>query len=147
MLPLLAAPLGEFLDGRRTPAEAKDDPVLRAAAECLGEAAGSGEAMILASADLAHVGPRFGEDGEAEGRLLVAVEETDRKYLAAVSRSAGEGLAALAETGEDLRVCGSAAIFILGLALAGARTTLLGYHQAITPEMGEAVTYAAMTFE
>ncbi|MDR2392259.1 MAG: AmmeMemoRadiSam system protein B [Planctomycetota bacterium] len=147
IVPLLAAPLSEFLVGRRAPEEAEGDPVLRTVAECLGKAASSGETMILASADLAHVGPRFGEDGEAEGQLLAAVEETDRKYLAAVSQSAGEGLAALAKTGENLRVCGSAAIFILGLALAGARTTLLGYHQAITPEMGEAVTYAAMIFE
>ena len=147
IVPLLAASLGEFLDGRRIPAEAKGDPVLRAAAECLGKAAASGEAMILASADLAHVGPRFGGKREAEGQLLAVVEEADREYLAAVSRSAGEGLATLAKGGERLRVCGGAAIFLLGLALPGSRTTLLGYHQAITPEMGEAVTYAAMAFE
>jgi AmmeMemoRadiSam system protein B len=146
IVPLLAAPLGEFLDGRRVPAEAEEDSVLREAAKFLGGAAGSGEAMILASADLAHVGPRFEGKREAEEQLLAAVEESDREYLAAVSRSAGEGLETLAKAGEGLRVCGAAAIFILGLALPGSRATLLGYHQAITPEMGEAVTYAAMTF-
>jgi AmmeMemoRadiSam system protein B len=147
IVPLLAAHMGEFLDGRRDPAEAEKDPVLQAAAECLGEAANSGKTLLLASSDLAHVGSRQDNDGETEGQVLALTEEMDREYLGAVSRGAGAGLANLAKTKESNRVCGSAAIFLLGLALPGARTALLGYHQAITPEMGEAVTYASMSFE
>ncbi|MDR1534962.1 MAG: AmmeMemoRadiSam system protein B [Planctomycetota bacterium] len=145
IVPLLAAPVNECLGEAGAPAKMARDPAFRAVAACLGEAADAGETLILASADLSHVGPRFGDSGEAAGRLLAEVEEADRKYLGAAA-DAGKGLACLAGLGDRHRVCGSASIFALGLALPGARTRLLGYHQAVTPELSEAVTYAAMAF-
>ncbi|MDR1520259.1 MAG: AmmeMemoRadiSam system protein B [Planctomycetota bacterium] len=147
IVPLLVSPVGEFLNGGRPPAEAETEPMFRAVAECLGGAAESGEALLLASADLAHVGPRFGDRREAAGQFLTEVEEADRGYLRAAAAGAVPGLANLAAHGDRYRVCGSACIFVLGLALPGARATLLGYHQAVTPEMREAVAYAAVCFE
>jgi predicted class III extradiol MEMO1 family dioxygenase len=147
IVPLLASPIGEFLNGGRPPAEAETEPKFRAVAECLGGAADSGGVMLLASADLAHVGPRFGDRQEVAGRFMAEVEEADRDYLRAVAAGPAQGLSRLAEHGDPHRICGSACIFALGMALPGARTALLGYHQAITPEMHEAVTYAAMCFE
>lgn len=145
IVPLLAGTLGDFLGGERDAAAAAD-PLCRALADCLAEAAESDGVMIMASADLSHVGPRFGDSREVTNRFLAEVEEADRSYLAAVSDGALPGLKNLAGHGDRHHVCGSACIFALGLALPGAKTTLLGYHQAATPEMRQAVTYASMFF-
>lgn len=146
IVPLLAGSLGDYLEGGADPAGATREPRVRALADCLAEAAADG-AMIIASADLAHVGPRFGDAREVTNRFLAEVEKVDRDYLAAVRESALYGLESLALHGDRHHVCGSAGIFALGMALPGAPARLLGYHQAVTPEMRQAVTYAAMFFE
>lgn len=147
IVPLLASSLGEFIDGERQLPEAAEDPMLRAAAECLSEATAGEGVMVMASADLAHVGPRFGDIQDVTNQFLSEVEDIDRDYLDAVAAGPIEGLASLASHGDRYHVCGSASIFLLGLALLNAKTRLLGYHQAVTPEMSQAVTYAAMVFE
>ncbi len=147
IVPLLAGSLGEFLDGERPVREAAAEPAIRAVTECLAEAVAGGGVMIMASADLAHVGPRFGDPEEVTNRFLAGVEEVDREYLRAVAAGPVAGLESLAGHGDRHHVCGAACIFALGMALPGARAKLLGYHQAVTPEMRQAVTYAAMLFE
>ncbi len=147
IVPILAGSLGEFIDGDLRPDEAGRDPAVRAMASCLGEAVSRGGVMLMASADLAHVGPRFGDAREITDRFLAEVEELDRDYLEALSAGADSALESLASHRDSMHVCGSACIHAVGLALSGARTRLLGYHQAVTPEMRQAVTFAAMTFE
>ncbi len=147
IVPLLAGSLGEYLDGGLPLREAWENPVRRAVADCLAEAVAGGGVMILASADLAHVGPRFGDEEELTNQFLADVEETDREYLRAVAESAPAGLESLARHGDRHNVCGASCIFSLGMILPGAGAKLLGYHQAVTPEMRQAVTYAAMIFE
>ena len=147
IVPLLAASVGEFLDGDREPAEAPGDPAFHRLADCLAEAVGEGGVMIMASADLAHVGPRFGDSAEVSHSFLAEVEEVDREYLEALAAGPVAGLESLAAHGDRHHVCGSACIFALGLALPGARPRLLGYHQAVTPEMRQAVSYAAMVVD
>lgn len=146
IVPLLASSVGEFLDGDRQPEEATREPVLRAVTECLSEIAAEGGVMLMASADLSHVGPRFGDAREVTNQFLAEVEEVDRDYLEAVADGAVDGLASLARHGDRHHVCGSACVFTLGLALSDADVRLLGYHQAATPEMRQAVTYASMVF-
>ena len=146
IVPLLASSVGEFLDGERDPLEAAGEPAFAALADCLSEAVAGGGVMVMASADLAHVGPRFGDDREITNQFLSEVEEVDRDYLEAAGEGAVAGLESLARHGDRHHVCGSACIFAMGLALPGAKARLLGYHQAVTPEMRQAVTYAAMVF-
>ncbi len=147
IVPLLAASVGGYLDGTRQPREALIEPVYKKMATTLAQAVAAGDVMIMASADLAHVGPRFGDDAELTTAFLAGVEEADRQYLALVGLDPLSGLESLAEHGDRCRVCGSACVFTLGMALFGARTRLLGYHQAVTPEMEQAVTYAAMVMD
>lgn len=147
IVPILAASMGEFLEGDRDPVEAAEEPVFRAVADCLASAVAGGGVMLMASADLSHVGPRFGDSEEVTNQFLAEVEEVDRDYLDAVAEGAVSGLENLASHGDKHHICGSACIFALGMALPGARARLLGYHQAVAPEMRQAVTYAAMVFE
>ncbi len=145
IVPILAGSVSEFIDGELPPEAAADDPMLRAVSDCLAEAANNG-VLLMASADLAHVGPRFGDEEEVTNHLLARVEEVDRDYLECVADGPLTGLASLARHGDMYHVCGSACILAIGMALPGARAKLLGYHQAVTPEMRQAVTYAAMVF-
>lgn len=147
IVPLLAASVGEFLDGDREPAEASREAAFHRLSACLAEAVAGGEVMLMASADLAHVGPRFGDEQEITNHFLAEVEEADRDYLEAVAVDPVSGLESLAAHADSHHVCGSACIFTMGLALPGAKARLLGYHQAVTPEMRQAVTFAAMAFE
>ena len=146
IVPLLAASVGEFLDGTRRSIEAASEPVFKALAGCLDEMVAEGGVMLMASADLAHVGPRFGDAREVTNQFLAEVEEVDRDYLAAVSEGPAWGLESLARHGDSHHVCGSACIYAMGLALPDAEPKLLGYHQAVTPEMRQAVTFAAMVY-
>ncbi len=143
IVPILASSLGEFTEGLAPASMAAEEPLLRAVVDCLAEAVQDG-ALLMASADLSHIGPRFGDVREVTSQFLAEVEEVDREYLAAVAAGPVEGLTSLANHGDKHHVCGSACIFTLGMALPDAKTQLLGYHQAVTPEMRQAVTYAAM---
>ncbi len=150
IVPLLVASAGGYLDGERAPREALTDPAHTKMAAVLAKAVASGGVMLMASADLAHVGPRFGDEGDLTDSFLAAVEEADRAYLEAVRRdplSGLENLAANGDGGDRFRVCGAGAVFALGMALFGAKARLLGYHQAVTPEMEQAVSFAAMVME
>ncbi|MCC8180491.1 MAG: AmmeMemoRadiSam system protein B [Planctomycetes bacterium] len=144
IVPVLAGSLGEYLEGGEDPKAAADEAAIKGLATVLGEFAASGDVLIMASADLSHVGPRFGDNEEITNQFLGEVEAVDRDYLADAGRSAVAGLANLARHGDRHHVCGSACIFALGLAVPDAEARLLGYHQAASPEMGQAVTYAAM---
>lgn len=144
VVPILAGSLGDFIDGDAVPGEASRDPSVAALAACLAGAVEKGGVMLMASADLAHIGPRFGDDRELTDGFLAEVEELDRDYLEALGVDADSGLESLASHRDSAHVCGSACIYAVGLALPGARARLLGYHQAVTPEMRQAVTFAAM---
>lgn len=146
IVPLMANSLSEFIEGGRNPALASGDPAIRAMADSLAELAGAGGVMLVASADLSHVGPRFGDERPVTSQFLSEVESADREYLAAASTDAVTGLASLASHGDRHHVCGSASVFAVGLALPDLAGRLLGYHQAVTPEMDQAVTFASAVF-
>lgn len=147
IVPILAGSLGDYLEGDRDPEDAMREPAVRKLADCLRAATEKGGVMLMASADLSHVGPRFGDNREVTNHFLAEVEEADRDYLEAVAESPVSGLESLASHRDRHHVCGSACIFAAGLALEDARAKLLGYHQAVTPEMRQAVTFAGMFLE
>jgi AmmeMemoRadiSam system protein B len=107
-------------------------------------------AVVVAGADLAHVGPRFGDPhalGEEERRALAA---TDRESLARAVR--GDAEAFWEHVSSDLdtrRVCGLAPIYAL-LRTVGAAARATGrvghYEQTVDPDEGSIVSHAALGF-
>lgn len=146
IVPVLAGSMHEFFDGT---APIEDDSQFRLFAELIRQPlSGSNSIMILASADLAHIGPRFGDEREISDEFLAEVEDADRTYLSAIaSGDADAGYSAIRHHHDQYHVCGTGCIYALGLALPGIKGRLLGYHQAATPEMQQAVTFAGMLFE
>ncbi len=147
IIPVLAEGMTELIQEGEVVAEPEAEAQFAVFAEAVNELATRHDIFVLASADLAHVGPRFNDPEAISEALLAQTEETDRHYLAAVA--AGDpaaGLASLARHGNRYRVCGFGSIYALGRILPGVRGRLLGYHQAASPEMQQAVTFASMLF-
>jgi AmmeMemoRadiSam system protein B len=102
---------------------------------------------LLASADLAHVGLRFG-DAEPPNRLsLQSMGEEDRRLLEYAQRVDAEGFYNSIRLERDRRrICGFPPIYTL-LKLVDAREgKLLKYDQAMDPSTQSVVTFASLAF-
>ena len=118
-------------------------------AERLGELAAEAdsETLVVAGADLSHVGGRFGDDRELDEVFLREVEALDRRTLdAVVSGEPGTFLETLAGHGNRTRICSVGCLYALMTALRWAKPELLRYHQAVDGESGTGVTCASMVF-
>lgn len=117
----------------------------------LGERAG--KLVVLASADLAHIGRRFGDEVPITSRLLRKNAECDRKMLAFVESGDAEGLFEYVRKEKDRRkICGLAPIYVLLVALeaaGGAKPTgrLLHYEQSQDEATESLVSFAALALE
>ena len=102
---------------------------------------------VLASADLAHVGVRFG-DAEPPNRFtLESLAEDDRRMLEHAERADAEGFFGFLSREKDRRrVCGLAPIYVLLHLLEGKDGKLLKYSQSVDPAGQSVVTFAGMAF-
>lgn len=126
-----------------------DGTDLRVFGEALGELIRSDKTptLIVAGADLSHVGRRFGDDRELESAFLSDVERTDREALdEVVAGRQEEFVRRLAGRENSTRVCSAGCIYALRTALEGAEGQLLRYHLAVDAPSGTCVTCCAAAF-
>jgi predicted class III extradiol MEMO1 family dioxygenase len=106
-----------------------------------------GRVVLVAGADMAHVGPRFG-DARPSPRALVTLDATDRTSLGHAARADASGF--WKDVAKDLdtrRVCGLAPIYsLLRTMPAGARGELLHYEQTVDRDDGSVVSHAALAY-
>jgi AmmeMemoRadiSam system protein B len=104
--------------------------------------------LIVASADLSHVGRYFGEDCSLTDGYLQEVRKTDETALSFVEANDPEGFRThMAETQNPTSICSVGCIYAAMVALGGEATPhALRYHQAVTLEMENAVTCASFAF-
>ena len=104
---------------------------------------------VVAGADLAHVGPRFGDPWQVGRAELARVQADDRALLRPVVEADAEGFFAEALRQEDRnRICGLSPIYALLRLLPGGpagRGRLLHYGQ--WPDPDGTVTFASVGFE
>jgi AmmeMemoRadiSam system protein B len=105
-------------------------------------------AVVIAGADLAHVGPRFGDAKPFDEGERRALDETDRESLDHATRGDAEGFwKHVAGDLETRRVCGLAPIYSLLRTIAsGSHGSLRHYEQNVDPEEGSIVSHAALGF-
>lgn len=106
----------------------------------------AGERVVLvASADLAHVGPRYGDPVPFDDAALREVERADRALLEAVAAADPAALLArIAGADNAHRICGFSPLYVT-LAAAGARGgRLLAYGQGPTDGAGSVCSYASL---
>lgn len=115
--------------------------------DALGESlARSGRRVaVIAGADLAHVGPRFGDPAPLSSDDLRRVEREDRAMLRAVQAGDARGFfEAVAVDGDRRRICGLSPIYALLRLLPGRSGDLKHYGQ--WPDPQAVVSYASVVF-
>jgi AmmeMemoRadiSam system protein B len=102
---------------------------------------------LLASADLAHVGLRFG-DAKAPNRFtLQSLDEDDRRLLEYAQRVDAEGFYdSLRREKDRRRVCGLPPIYTLLQVVDAQEGKLLKYGQSLDSATQSAVTFASLAF-
>jgi hypothetical protein len=107
-----------------------------------------GRVVVVAGADLAHVGPRFGDERPCDAEQRAALESADRESLE--QAIAVDSAAFWEHVSRDLdarRVCGLAPIWsLLRSVSGGAHGRVLHYEQTVDAEDGSIVSHAAVGF-
>jgi len=101
----------------------------------------------LASADLAHVGPRFGDPIVPDRISLQNLAEEDRRLLGYAEGVDGEGFFRILAREKDRRkVCGLSPIYVLLHLLEGARGKFLKYSQSLDSTTQSVVTFGSVAY-
>jgi MEMO1 family protein len=145
IVPVLASFAHEAMHRGRRP---DDDPRVPRFLDALGEtiAASGRRVALIAGADLAHVGPRFGDPEPVDGPELARIEREDAVMLESVE--AGDPRAffeSVASDGDRRRICGYSPIYALLRALGGATGSVKRYGQ--WPDPNGVVSFASVVFE
>ena len=127
---------------------ADDDPRVGRFLEAVGDViATSGRRVaLIAGADLAHVGPRFGDPERVTPATLAEIGREDRAMLEAVAAGDAEGFfESVARDGDRRRICGFSPIYALLKTLGSGTGTLRRYGQ--WPDADGVVTFASVVFD
>ncbi len=144
-VPILVGSFGEFVGEGRSP---KGDERVEGFVEALRQTADEAEAAgkkvcFVASVDLAHVGPQFGDDKPVDEQQLQALETQDRASLDAVCRGDAEDFYwSVATDGDARKVCGLAPIYTMLRAMDGCEGEVLRYSQ--WPDPNGTVTFCSV---
>jgi AmmeMemoRadiSam system protein B len=104
-----------------------------------------GRICVVAGADLAHVGRRFGDSSGPTERSLQRVEREDRTFLKLVEQGDADGIfRSIAEDNDRRRVCGYPPIYLTLRCIDRPQGKLLQYRQWSDMNAGAAVTFAAL---
>ncbi|MGE0478882.1 MAG: AmmeMemoRadiSam system protein B [Phycisphaerae bacterium] len=100
--------------------------------------------VLIAGADLSHVGQQFGDDQPTTPEFLGRVRRSDRALLDLLEIGAVEAFVdAVRQSSNATRICSVGCLSALRRALADARCRVVRYHQAIDPPNETHVTCAA----
>jgi hypothetical protein len=144
ILPILCGSFHEWILAGQLPS---DDPGVQNVFEALREIISTqGKPVCLvAGADLAHVGARFGDPGPITPDLLRWIEGQDKQMLEPVAASDPEGFFRVVSREKDRRrICGLPPVYTLLHLMRGRTGQLLHYGQAPDPQ--GVVTFCSMSF-
>lgn len=106
-----------------------------------------GRVLLVASADLAHLGRRFGSLLPLDGVLLSSAIAKDKEMLRKVEEGDAEGFYSYIASENDSRhICGLPPIYALAKTLDGRRGRLVDHCHWFDPQEGSAVTFAGLVF-
>ncbi len=106
-----------------------------------------GRVCFIASADLAHIGQRYGDQALLDAARLQQQSETDRRLLAAACAPDAEAFfRQIAEREDRDRVCGLSPIYTMLAATQPQRGELLRYDQAVELDGTSCVSFASAAF-
>jgi AmmeMemoRadiSam system protein B len=145
IVPVLASFAHEaMLEGRRPDDDPRVPRFLDALADTI--AASGRRIALVAGADLAHVGPRFGDPEPVSAAELAQLEREDREMLESVAAGDAQSFFdSVARDGDRRRICGLSPIYAVLKALGGAAGSVKRYGQ--WPDPQGVVSFASVSFE
>lgn len=101
--------------------------------------------ILIAGADLSHIGRHFGDEQPTTAERMEAIGRSDRAILELLTaRTEDAFIERLRTAGNPTRICSTGCIYTLLRALPGRPCHLLNYHQAVNIEAEMSVTCAAL---
>ena len=145
IVPVLASFAHEaMLSGRRPDDDPRVPRFLEAVAETI--AASGRRVVLVAGADLAHMGPRFGDPEPISATELARIEREDLAMLEAVEAGDAERFfESVAHDGDRRRICGLSPIYALLRTLGGGVGSVKRYGQ--WPDPNGVVSFASVVLE
>ena len=146
IIPVLCGSFHEAIAKNQSPSEvAEIESFIQSLKQILSHR--EGRVLVLASADLAHVGVRFG-DAEAPNRFtLETLEEEDGRLLGYAERMDAEGFYEVLRREKDRRrICGLSSIYTLLRIVNARQARILQYGQAMDDGTQSVVTFASLGF-
>ncbi len=135
MVPVLCGSFHPYTEGNGRPAEVES---WRAGAEALISIAQRELTLVVAAADLAHMGPSFGDSQTMGPAEQASLSLSDAEMLATICRGDAEGFLDLLVAERDSRkVCGLPPIYLMLKLLSGVVGETVAY--SIRPAPGESV--------
>jgi AmmeMemoRadiSam system protein B len=102
---------------------------------------------FIASADLSHLGKRFGDDLSISSGLLSLVEAKDLKMLEHVENlDADAFFASVKDDDDDRKICGLSPIYTMLKVMNADKGQLLKYNQATEYDSDSVVSFASLSF-
>lgn len=103
---------------------------------------------IVASADLAHVGPRYGDETGFSGASLERIKQADREMLSHVERVDARAFLDYVQCERDRRrICGFSPIYTMLCAMNAERGRVVAHDHGDMDELGSICSFASVVFE
>ena len=146
VVPVLCAfPPATFFDPHMRELRDRIETFLGALRDAL--AAAGRPACVIASAELAHLGMRYGDSSPPTDFSFHRCMQTDLTMLKHVEEINADAFAQfIAKEGDSRRISGFAAIYTLLKLIGEGKGQVLRYDRGITDQFNSTVTYASMTF-
>jgi AmmeMemoRadiSam system protein B len=146
IIPILAGLGRQQADGIDPESDAGAMALLRAVKDLVEER--GRRAVVVAGADLAHVGPRFGDKAALGPALRADLARKDAASLELAARGEAAGFwRDVVSDVETRRVCGLSAMYaMLRTMKRGSTGEVLHYEQSVDPDDGSIVSHAALAF-
>ncbi|MEX2114900.1 MAG: AmmeMemoRadiSam system protein B [Pirellulales bacterium] len=146
IVPILTGSFHEFVAAKTSPGSS---PEVAGFVSALRGAVAEykGRVCFIASADLAHIGRRYGDQALLDAARLQQQSETDRRLMAAAcAPDADAFFQQIAERDDRDRVCGLSPIYTMLAATQPQRGELLRYDQAVELDGTSCVSFASAAF-
>ncbi len=127
-------------------AHPRESDQITAVVRCLREATRSRRALVIAAADLAHMGPAFGDPSPLDPLQRAHITGKDRELMGAMcSADADRFFALIKQERDSRRICGMAPIYMTLQVLGQAQGEVIDYmHCPADPENGSLVSICGL---
>ena len=148
VLPVLCGGPEPYLGSKNGEAEDGACANTRRALDLLKEVAASRPTLVVAAADISHMGPAFGDPAPIDAAGKARVHASDGAWLEAACSGNSDTLGDhILEQGDPTRICGAAPIYLMAAILGDARGRVVHYDQCPADDtFGSLVSIAGVVY-